>query len=89
LLFVISSEMESMGLLDPDSDTDIYCLHLTVSHLLATATATWMETWNHHKISTASNKTPIQLFVEGIRELEMASEDFGGEVPRELDQVFI
>ena len=79
--------MENQGTLDPGNDVDIYCLHLTCSRLLSKATEGWMETWNNHKISTEQNRTPVQLFAEGTRRLQMTWEDNGGDLPLELDQV--
>ena len=81
--------MEDEGLLDPGNDIDIYCLHLTVSRLLPKATEEWMETWNHHKISTERNRTPIQLFELGTCNLKKTWEENGGGIPLELDQVIM
>jgi hypothetical protein len=79
--------MENEGTLDPGNDADIYCLHLTLSRLLPKATEVWMETWNNHKISTERHRTPVQLFVEETRHLQMTWEDNGGDLPLELDHL--
>jgi hypothetical protein len=76
-------------MLNVDCDVDIFCLHYTVFTLLSVSSTQWIETWNHHPLSTERNKSPVQLFEEGLRLLEMRWEDEGGNTPEELQRVTI
>ena len=66
VFFDIFSNLESRGQLDPLNEVDLFCLHWVyvprVNHCLQQFT----QSWNNHPLSTERNRTPNQLFVEGI-----------------------
>ena len=59
------SEMESQGILNPENETDIFCLHFVFIPRINRSLSTFMESWNNHPLSTESNRTPLQLYVGG------------------------
>ena len=61
--------MEDEGLLVPDNELDIYCLHICFFHLIQQDLDTFREAWNLHKIRTANNMSPQQLFIAGLDNL--------------------
>ena len=62
--------MESCGVLNPSSDLDIYCLHVTCFRILSKTVDEFRNGWNQHPLSTEGNKTPHQLFVNGLLALK-------------------
>lgn len=73
-LFMI---MKSDGVLDPDSNNDLFCLHAVYQPVINQMLERFTNSWINHKIRTAANKTPLQLFIMGMQQVE--SED--GVVP--------
>ena len=57
--------MEDEHLLDPNDDMHLYCLHLVFMPRINRHLELWREAWNHHPMSSVSNKTPLQSWVEG------------------------
>ena len=78
-LFMI---MESDAILDPDNDRDLFCLHAVYRPIINDMLRRFTESWINHKIRTAENKTPLQLFIMGMQQIE--HED--GVVPNEYFQ---
>lgn len=78
-LFMI---MESDAILDPDNDRDLFCLHAVYRPIINDMLRRFTESWINHKIRIAENKTPLQLFIMGMQQIE--HED--GVVPNEYFQ---
>lgn len=62
--------MESIGILNPSNDVDIFCLHTVASQLLSKIVAEFQQGWNRHPLSTEHNLSPIQLFWQGLLKLK-------------------
>ncbi len=58
-------ELERIGLLDPTDDVHLFCLHYVFIPRINKAICTYVDSWSHHRIRTAGNQSPIQLFVTG------------------------
>lgn len=54
--------MESMGLLNPENITDLFCFHYVFIPLINKRLLEFILAHNNHKLSTEQNKTPLQLF---------------------------
>ncbi|XP_074662300.1 uncharacterized protein LOC141914869 isoform X2 [Tubulanus polymorphus] len=72
---------EDLDILDPASDLDLYILHCVYPKKVNQLLSEFAELWNNHKIRTARNKTPLQLFIIGMHQLRgtnnlIASENF-------------
>lgn len=61
--------LESNRLLDPDNEDHIYCLLLVYKLSINNSLNAFVKSWNNHKIRTARNKTPLQLFIMGMQEV--------------------
>ena len=63
LYYQIFYYLEDRGELDPDSELDLFCLHLVYHQKI---NFTLMDGWNNHAITTEHNMTPMQLFTCGV-----------------------
>ena len=59
-------KLESENILDPLNEVDLYCLHYIYMPRICKALSEFQQSWNNHKLSTEGNKTPLQLFFEGL-----------------------
>ncbi len=57
--------LEERGVLDPLSDTDLYCLHLVYLQKINEALEAFTNGWNHHAVTTEHFMTPAQLLTVG------------------------
>ena len=82
--------MELNGILDVDSEEDLFCLHLVSYDLIQRSLQSFKDAWNCHKIRTEKHKSPIQLYLKGLEDLkqEQQSGSLNGDIP-ELIQVRI
>ena len=69
LYYRLFYHMENLDLLDPTNEIHIYSLHLVYLHRINTSLKGFKEAWNYHKIRTEHNRTPHQLFTEGVLRL--------------------
>ena len=60
--------LEEDGVLHPDNEVDIYCLHICFMHLVQKDLDSFRCAWNEHKIRTAHNMSPKQLFIYGLHQ---------------------
>ena len=60
--------MEDTGILNPDNDNDMFCLHFIYTPLINQALQLFKRSWNNHKLSTEGNLTPHQLYIKGMLE---------------------
>lgn len=60
--------LEDEGLLDPGSDMDLFCLHYVFLPRINHSLNVFRESYNHHPIRTAGNRTPYQLWIGGMTE---------------------
>ena len=61
--------LEENRYLDIDSNDHLYCLHFLYKPLLNKMLADFSSSWMNHKIRTARNKTPMQLFIMGMQQV--------------------
>ena len=54
--------LEEEGILDPNNDVDLYCLHQALQGRLNDRLGEFTESWNNHPLSSEGNRTPLQLF---------------------------
>ena len=58
--------MESIFILDRTNFIDILCIDTIFLPRIQRALDEFRDGWNHHPLSTAKNKTPYQLWMEGM-----------------------
>lgn len=61
--------LESDGLLDPDNDHHLFCLHFVYLPVINDILRKFARSWLNHKVRTAGNKTPLQLFIMGMQQI--------------------
>ena len=75
--FCASRDLEQQRLLDPDCELDLFVLHHVFMPLLQREVKIFIDSWNHHKLRTEGNLSPMQLFVSGLsRQTEAELQDF-------------
>ena len=57
--------MEEIGILNPISESDLWCLHFCFLDLINHKLKEWVAAWIRHPLSTEHNMTPLQLWVQG------------------------
>lgn len=69
-------QLENENILDPLNEVDLYCLHYIYMPRICKALKEFQQSWNNHKLSTEGNKTPLQLFFEGLYLVSQQSDDY-------------
>ena len=65
-LYMKFYDMEDSGKLQTDDDLHRCALHAVFLPLINEKLASFVAAWNMHRIRTANNKTPNQLWIEGM-----------------------
>ena len=77
----IFTSMEIIGILNPLSESDLWCPHYCFQELIHQKLIEWLDAWIRHPLSSKHNLSPIQLWVEGRFENasfeQMVSDDYG------------
>ncbi|CAB3998789.1 Hypothetical predicted protein [Paramuricea clavata] len=76
-------EMEGLGLLDPNNDTHLWCLHSIFLPLINNHLTSWKDAWIRHPLSSEKNKTPLQLWIQGLNAISMTNSTVAREVFQE------
>ena len=58
--------LESEEKLDPLNEVDLFCLHYVFLPRINRCLSEFQDSWNHHGLSSEANKSPLQLFLEGL-----------------------
>ena len=68
-------QMEDRGLVDADNDIDLFCLQRVFLPRIQNHLNTFRIGWCNHRLRTEHNKTPHQLWVQGISALADGNPD--------------
>ena len=92
---LIFTHLQQMSFYDPDDQVDRFSLIFVYLPILRRSLAQFIRIWNNHKLRTAHNRTPIQLYAEGnpqslsILLNDAEQEQYGihwdGPIPHNLD----
>ena len=63
--YCIFMSMEDIGMLDPISELDLWCLHYCFCDVINEKLKSWVNAWIRHPLSSEQNQTPLQLWVRG------------------------
>jgi len=58
--------LERSGMLNPNDDIHLWCLHYTFLPLINRYLTNWKNAWIHHPLRTERNSTPMQLWIRGL-----------------------
>ena len=61
--------LEENHYLDIDNNDHLFCLHFVYKPLINRMLDSFSSSWLNHKIRTARNKTPMQLFLMGMQQV--------------------
>ncbi len=59
--------LEDSGLLDHTNEADLYALQFVFIDEIQQQLDQFREGWNHHRMRTCRNKTPLQQWILGLR----------------------
>ncbi|PIK52823.1 hypothetical protein BSL78_10256 [Apostichopus japonicus] len=82
--------MEQEGRLDCGCDIDLFALHYVFQHVINNQLKSFQDTFIHHKIRTAGNQTPMQMWVQGAHngyQIDFLEEEDAVQYGIELDDV--
>lgn len=60
--------LESVELLDPSNELDLFALHYVYKDRINQHLAEWTDAWNRHSLRTEHNQSPLQMWVTGMME---------------------
>lgn len=66
LFYRLFYHLEQHDLLDPLNERQLYAIHYIFVPRINKALHEFRNSWNHHRIRTARNKSPHQLFTAGV-----------------------
>ncbi|CAB4014670.1 Hypothetical predicted protein [Paramuricea clavata] len=72
--------MERLGILDPSNEVHLWCLHLVLLPIINKHIVCWQNGWIHHPIRTERNKTPMQLWIQGLNAISATGSTIANEV---------
>ena len=78
-------DLEGAGLLDPLNEVDLYCAHYICLPRINQALVEFQGSWNNHALSSEGNKTPYQLFTDGLEHMERTHDYTVGSLDVGLD----
>lgn len=61
--------LEEQRYLDMDNNDHLFCLHFVYKPIINEMLDNFSRSWLNHKIRTARNKTPMQLFIMGMQQV--------------------
>jgi len=61
--------LERSGMLNPNDDIHLWCLHYTFLPLINRHLINWKNAWIHHPLRTERNSTPMQLWIRGLHSI--------------------
>lgn len=61
-------------MLNPLNETDMYCLHYVFLPRINSVLDSFSSAWNNHKLSTEGNRSPNQLFIQGMLDYQDESQ---------------
>ena len=85
--------LEEEGILDPDNEMDIYCLHQALSGRINQKLSGFTHSWNNHPLRSEHNFTPLQLFhsydQSGLSDDDSEADDNPLQIPSIRDHVVV
>ncbi len=73
-------EMERLGILDPSNEAHLWCLHLVFLPLVNRHLTCWRNGWVQHPLCTERNKTPMQLWIQGLNAISETQSTIAQEI---------
>ena len=58
--------MEEIGILQPLNEINLFCLHFVYKPYINYSIKLFIDAWSSHPLRTARNRSPLQLWIEGM-----------------------
>ena len=71
LFYQLFWHLKTCQLLDPDNEVHLCCLHYVYIPMINKHLSIWKDDWVHHPLRTEHNKSPMQLWVQGLLTAEL------------------
>ena len=65
--YILFYSMEDHGILNVDDEVDLWCLHFVFMKEINDSLFRWTEAWIRHPLRTEHNRSPLQLWIRGMR----------------------
>ena len=78
---------EGCGVLDPTSESDMFALHYVYKPQINHHLSVWKEGYLRHRIRTAGQRTPMQLYILGMLQMRGSGQLPAQEVYEQLSEV--
>ena len=59
-------DLEQRQVLEPDNESDLFCLHFVFLPRINASLDIFTRAWNHHALSTEGGTSPLQLYTAGL-----------------------
>ena len=69
LFYNVFHELERSGMLDPNDDIHLWCLHYTFLPVINRHLKNWKNAWIYHPLRSERNATPMQLWIRGLNSI--------------------
>ena len=79
--------LEDCDHLNPELEEQLFCLHFIYLPVINDALLKFVLLWNNHKLRTAGNKSPVQLFILGMQQIVQENGIVASEYFERLSQV--
>lgn len=79
--------LEEAKYLDIDNEEHLFCLHYVYKPLINQMLSNFTSSWLNHKIRTARNRTPLQLFIMGMQQVANENDVLPSEYFEHLHEV--
>ena len=79
--------METLNILDPNNDTDIFCLHYVYIPRINRQLEYWKESWIKHPARSEHNLIPEQLWTAGLQSIRLSGSLIANEVFENMSDV--
>ena len=87
LFYDLFNFMESDRILDPDNEHHIFCLHVVFQPVINDMLSKFSSAWLNHKMRTTSNKSPLQLYIMGMQQVQHENGTIANEYFENVSQV--
>ena len=78
LFYRIFYSLEDAGLFDPSNEGDLFSLHFVFLPRINRQLETFRQSYSHHRLRTEGNRSPYQLWIEGMVNLDTDQHAVGG-----------
>ena len=79
--------LEALGMLDPDNEIHLFCLHFIFIPRINRHLTTWREAWAKHPMRSEHNFSPEQLWISGLQRIAGSGSLVANEVFEDLNEV--